>query len=141
MMPLAWTKYYRTAIGKARVFMTTMGASQGFQDEGFRRMVVNACFWWLGLEDRTPSKANVDLVGTYFLLRLQNSGVDFVWCDCPNADRFTVGILALVAERERELIPNGPGWDSRIRTDASAKLKSIAQHQQFPRPSSRVPAG
>ena len=39
-----------------------------------------------------------------FLLRLQNSGVDFTACDCPNADRFTVGILALVAQRERELI-------------------------------------
>lgn len=39
-----------------------------------------------------------------FLLKLQNSGVDFVCCDCPNADRFTVGILALVAQRERELI-------------------------------------
>ena len=39
-----------------------------------------------------------------FLLRLQNAGVDFVCCDCPNADRFTVGILALVAQRERELI-------------------------------------
>src|SRR6185369_11430751 len=39
-----------------------------------------------------------------FLLRLQNSGIDFVCCDCPNADKFTVGILALVAQRERELI-------------------------------------
>lgn len=39
-----------------------------------------------------------------FLLKLQNSGVDFVCCDCPNADKFTVGILALVAQRERELI-------------------------------------
>lgn len=39
-----------------------------------------------------------------FLLTLRDSGVDFVCCDCPNADRFTVGILALVAEREREMI-------------------------------------
>ena len=39
-----------------------------------------------------------------FLLRLQNAGVDFVCCDCPNVDRFTCGILALVAQRERELI-------------------------------------
>ena len=39
-----------------------------------------------------------------FLLRLQNSGAEFVCCDCPNADKFTVGILALVAQRERELI-------------------------------------
>ena len=39
-----------------------------------------------------------------FLLSLQNSQVNFVCCDCPNVDRFTVGILALVAQRERELI-------------------------------------
>jgi len=39
-----------------------------------------------------------------FLLRLQNSGADFLCCDCPNADRFTIGILVLVAQRERELI-------------------------------------
>jgi DNA invertase Pin-like site-specific DNA recombinase len=39
-----------------------------------------------------------------FLLSLQNSNADFICCDCPNADRFTVGILALVAQRERELI-------------------------------------
>lgn len=39
-----------------------------------------------------------------FLLRLQNGNVDFVCCDSPNVDRFTVGILALVAQRERELI-------------------------------------
>ncbi len=39
-----------------------------------------------------------------FLLRLQNGNVDFVCCDCPNVDRFTVGVLALVAQRERELI-------------------------------------
>jgi DNA invertase Pin-like site-specific DNA recombinase len=39
-----------------------------------------------------------------FLMQLQDSGVEFVCCDMPSADRFTVGILALVAERERELI-------------------------------------
>ena len=39
-----------------------------------------------------------------FLLQLQHANVDFVCCDCPNVDRFTVGILALVAQRERELI-------------------------------------
>jgi|ERR1035437_1686830 DNA invertase Pin-like site-specific DNA recombinase len=39
-----------------------------------------------------------------FLLRLQNGNVEFVCCDAPNVDKFTVGILALVAQRERELI-------------------------------------
>jgi hypothetical protein len=28
-------------------------------------MMVNACFWALGLEDRIPPKGNVDLVGSY----------------------------------------------------------------------------
>ena len=55
-----------------------------------------------------------------FLLRLQNSGVDFVCCDCPNADKFTVGILALVAQRERELI----GERTRLGL-AAAKTKGV----------------
>lgn len=39
-----------------------------------------------------------------FLLSLQNANVDFVCTDCPNVDRFSVGILALCAQREREMI-------------------------------------
>jgi DNA invertase Pin-like site-specific DNA recombinase len=39
-----------------------------------------------------------------FLLNLRDGGVPFTCCDMPEADRFTVGIIALVAERERELI-------------------------------------
>jgi DNA invertase Pin-like site-specific DNA recombinase len=38
-----------------------------------------------------------------FLMQLQDSGVDFVATDMPNADKFTVSILACVAQREREL--------------------------------------
>ncbi len=64
-MPLAWTKNYPTKRGVARVFTTTMGDAQDFTDEHFRRMVVNACFWAAGLEDKIPAKNNVDLVGAY----------------------------------------------------------------------------
>ena len=39
-----------------------------------------------------------------FLLTLRDSGVDFVAADMPNADRLTVGILALMAEHERDMI-------------------------------------
>ncbi|HOX55562.1 MAG TPA: recombinase family protein [Verrucomicrobiota bacterium] len=39
-----------------------------------------------------------------FLMSLQDSNLDFVALDCPSADRFTIGVLALVAERERQLI-------------------------------------
>ena len=39
-----------------------------------------------------------------FLLNLRDSGVDFIATDMPHADRFTVGVMALVAEKERDLI-------------------------------------
>ena len=39
-----------------------------------------------------------------FLLNLRDSGVDFVATDMPSADKFTVGIMALVAEKERDMI-------------------------------------
>ena len=38
------------------------------------------------------------------LLTLRDSGVRFVACDMPQANDLTVGIMALVAEAERELI-------------------------------------
>ena len=40
----------------------------------------------------------------HFLLGLQKAGVRFVAVDMPHADNFTVGILAMVAQKEREMI-------------------------------------
>jgi hypothetical protein len=66
MMPIAWINGFRSPSGKtARVFATTMGASQDLLNEGLRRLVVNACYWTLGMEDQIPAKSNVDLVGAY----------------------------------------------------------------------------
>ena len=66
MMPIAWTKSYTGTSGnEARVFTTTMGASQDFSNEGLRRLLVNACYWCLELESQIPSKSQVDLVGDY----------------------------------------------------------------------------
>lgn len=64
-MPLAWIKKYPTPKGDARVFMSTMGASHDFADESFRRMVVNACFWAVGLEDKIAPQTRVDYVGEF----------------------------------------------------------------------------
>jgi DNA invertase Pin-like site-specific DNA recombinase len=40
----------------------------------------------------------------HFLLGLQKAGVPFVACDMPDANNLTVGIMALVAQQEREAI-------------------------------------
>lgn len=66
MMPVAWTKTYTGAAGKAaRVFTTTMGASVDLEFEGTRRLIVNGSLWALGLEDKIPAKTNVEIVGEY----------------------------------------------------------------------------
>jgi Trehalose utilisation len=66
MMPISWTKTYTPPGGKpARVFTSTMASGQDFESEGLRRLLVNACYWAVGLEDRIPERTNVDLVGEY----------------------------------------------------------------------------
>jgi len=66
MMPVAWVKTYRGARGKtARVFTTTMGSAEDLLSEGFRRLLVNACYWALGMEEQIPARSAVDLVGEY----------------------------------------------------------------------------
>lgn len=61
MMPVVWIKTYKTA----RVFTTTMGSAQDLENAGFRRLMVNACCWAVGLENRILANANVDLAGEY----------------------------------------------------------------------------
>ena len=39
-----------------------------------------------------------------FLLNLRDAGVDFVAADMPDANRMTVGIMAIIAEHERDAI-------------------------------------
>ncbi|MGO9114265.1 MAG: ThuA domain-containing protein [Thermoguttaceae bacterium] len=65
-VPVAWTKTYAGAQGKtSRVFTTTMGHCDDLKCENFRRLLVNACYWCMGLEDKIPAQAKVDLVGAY----------------------------------------------------------------------------
>jgi hypothetical protein len=66
MMPLAWFKTYTGEQGKtSRVFCTTMGASVDLKSEGLRRLLVNACYWCMEMEDEIPEKSKVDYVGEY----------------------------------------------------------------------------
>lgn len=66
-----------------------------------------------------------------FLLSLRDSGIDFVAVDMPHADKFTVGIMALVAEKERDLI-------SQRTKDGLAAAKRRGTKLGNPRPAKAV---
>lgn len=65
MHPVAWT-YARPVGVKGRVFTTTMGGAMAggsdFDNAAFRRLMVNACYWAVGLEAKIPAKADADPV-------------------------------------------------------------------------------
>ncbi len=66
MMPVAWVKTFTGAAGKpARIFTTTMGAATDLESPGVRRMLVNAVYWTLGLDDKITPESDVRLVGAY----------------------------------------------------------------------------
>ena len=66
MMPVAWRRHYTGENGKtSKVFTTTMGAAVDLENEGLRRLLVNAAYWAVGLEKQIPARADVDYVGEY----------------------------------------------------------------------------
>lgn len=65
-MPVAWHRTYQSASGKTgRVFTTTHGASEDLLNEGFRRLLVNASLWAMGMEKAITPNGDVSLVGPY----------------------------------------------------------------------------
>jgi hypothetical protein len=67
MMPIAWSRTYEIPDGKpGRAFMSTIGASVDLLNEATRRLLVNAAYWAVGIEDQIPmAGAHVDIVGKY----------------------------------------------------------------------------
>jgi len=64
--PVAWVRTYKSASGKSgRVFTTTHGASEDLLNDGFRRMLVNACLWAAGLESNIRPDGDISFVGPY----------------------------------------------------------------------------
>lgn len=64
--PVAWYRTYTSASGKTgRVFTTTHGASEDLLNDGFRRMLVNACLWGAGLEASITPTSPISFVGPY----------------------------------------------------------------------------
>ena len=66
MMPLVWTHPYTSESGKTSQTLTsTIGAAVDLQSEDLRRLLVNACYWAVGMVDKIPPHATVDYVGDY----------------------------------------------------------------------------
>src|SRR3954453_7889275 len=63
-MPVAWTRMNTNANGTTnRIFTTTMGAATDLENEGLRRLLVNAVYWGLNLD--VPQRADVTYVDEY----------------------------------------------------------------------------
>ena len=66
VLAVAWVREYKSASGKlGRVFATTHGASEDLLNDGFRRMLVNASLWCMGLEKSITPTNPIGLVGPY----------------------------------------------------------------------------
>ena len=65
-MPGAWVREYKSASGKmGRVFATTYGGSGDFVNDGFRRVLVNATLWAMGLDSAIKPDNDISFVGPY----------------------------------------------------------------------------
>lgn len=66
MMPIAWTKSYSPKDGvKAKTFCCTCCSAQDLESAGLRRLLVNACFHLLGLDEKITPTLKVGIVGEY----------------------------------------------------------------------------
>jgi hypothetical protein len=64
LMPVFWLRQYKGDAGRtSKIVTTTAGAAVDLENEGLRRLLVNSCYWTLGLE--VPVKADVTYVGNY----------------------------------------------------------------------------
>ena len=63
---VVWLRDYKGEGGKtSKICTTTMGAAVDLENEGLRRLLVNAAYWAAGLEEKISAKADVDYVGEY----------------------------------------------------------------------------
>ncbi|MEZ5940580.1 MAG: GDSL-type esterase/lipase family protein [Planctomycetaceae bacterium] len=64
--PSEWTRTYMSKSGKSgRVFTSLYGTPEDILNDGYRRLLVNGCFWAMGLEDSIKPDANIAFVGPF----------------------------------------------------------------------------
>ena len=62
---VAWVRHYKKDNLASRVFATTHGASEDIVNDDFRRMLLNAHLWCLGMDDQIAADAPIGFVGAY----------------------------------------------------------------------------
>ena len=61
-----WTRSYKSPSGKeGRVFTSLYGTPEDLTNEGYRRMLVNAAMWAVGMEDAIKPDLDVSFVGPF----------------------------------------------------------------------------
>lgn len=65
-MPSEWTRTYKSGSGKmGRVFTSLYGTPEDLLNGGYRRLLVNGCYWALGLEKEIKPDADIAFVGPF----------------------------------------------------------------------------
>ncbi len=65
-MPSEWTRTYQSASGaKGRVFTSLYGTPEDILNDGYRRLLINGCFWAAGLEDAITPELNIAFAGPF----------------------------------------------------------------------------
>ena len=66
-LPIAWTKTWTGKKGQTgRVFHITMGSARDQKSNGVRRMLVNAAYWCLHMEEAISADSNINFVHPYY---------------------------------------------------------------------------
>ena len=65
-MPSEWTRTYKSPSGReGRVFTSLYGTPEDILNDGYRRLLVNGCFWALGMENAIEPDAEISFVGPF----------------------------------------------------------------------------
>ncbi|MFT7487239.1 MAG: hypothetical protein ACI9F9_003099, partial [Candidatus Paceibacteria bacterium] len=62
---VAWVRTYQADNPKSRVFATTHGGSEDLLSEDFRRMLINAHLWCLGMDEKIDANGPIEFIGPY----------------------------------------------------------------------------
>ena len=74
-MPSEWTRTYTSPSGKqGRVFTSLYGTPEDLLNDGYRRMLVNGCYWAVGLESRIKPDSTIAFVGPFQPNTFSNGG-------------------------------------------------------------------